>query len=378
MTKTLTITQIVKSGLMAIALGLVACSSAPTLPKPAELGPNPALLAVRASWISQVGVIDFPLSIPVTGAGVTLAGSDGSIASLDAATGNALWRTNIGAKIVAGVGSDGHYSAVVTQQNELVILEVGRELSRIRLTSQVFTAPLVAGKRVFVLGADRSVSAFDAQSGKKLWSNQRSGEALVLRQAGVLTAVNNTLVAGLGGHLVGLNPENGGVLWDTPLANPRGINDIERMVDLVSGVSRNATVVCARAFQAAVGCINAERGTLLWKHAAQGSAGLHGDDKQVYGVEADGRLLAWRLSDGQVAWSSERLRYRQLSSPLVLGRSVVVGDETGTVHFLSRSDGSTLTRLTTDGSAISVAPVLAGSSLIVATRTGSVFGFVPQ
>jgi len=57
---------------------------------------------------------------------------------------------------------------------------------------------------------------------------------------------------------------------------------------------------------------------------------------------------------------------------------VVVGDETGTVHFLSRSDGSTLTRLTTDGSAISVAPVLAGGSLIVATRTGSVFGFVPQ
>jgi hypothetical protein len=37
-----------------------------------------------------------------------------------------------------------------------------------------------------------------------------------------------------------------------------------------------------------------------------------------------------------------------------------------------------LTRLTTDGSAIVAAPVLAGNTVVVVTRTGGVFGFVPQ
>jgi outer membrane assembly lipoprotein YfgL len=289
-----------------------------------------------------------------------------------------LWRINIGAAIAAGVGSDGKYVAVVTKGNDLIVLDGGRELWRSRLATQVFTSPLVAGERVFVLGADRSVTALDAKSGRRLWQNQRPGEALVLRQAGVLTAVQNTLVVGLSGRLNGLNPSNGAVVWDAPVATPRGTNDIERMVDLVSGTSRNGDVVCVRAFQAAIGCVDAVRGNVTWKHPATGAVGLHGDDRQVYGVEDDGRLMAWALGNGAVVWSSDRLRYRQLSAPVVVGRSVVIGDESGLVHLISRADGTPLTRLSTDGSAIAVTPVLAAGTLVVVTRNGGVFGFQPE
>jgi outer membrane protein assembly factor BamB len=92
---------------------------------------------------------------------------------------------------------------------------------------------------VFRAGADRSVTAFDGQTGRRLWSQQRPGEPLVLRQAGVLLAVGDTLVAGLAGRLVGMNPVNGSVRWDAPIATPRGTNDVERLVDLVGGVSRD-------------------------------------------------------------------------------------------------------------------------------------------
>jgi hypothetical protein len=63
---------------------------------------------------------------------------------------------------------------------------------------------------------------------------------------------------------------------------------------------------------------------------------------------------------------------------MLLGRSVIVGDETGWLHFLSREDGSPLTRIPTDASAIVGAPVLAGQTLIVMTRRGGVFGFRPE
>jgi hypothetical protein len=55
-----------------------------------------------------------------------------------------------------------------------------------------------------------------------------------------------------------------------------------------------------------------------------------------------------------------------------------MGDETGTLHFLSRVDGSPMNRLTTDGSAIVAAPVVSGQTLIAVTRRGGIFGFRPE
>jgi outer membrane protein assembly factor BamB len=55
-----------------------------------------------------------------------------------------------------------------------------------------------------------------------------------------------------------------------------------------------------------------------------------------------------------------------------------VGDGFGFVHLLSREDGTLLNRLATDGSAIASAPVAAGSTLIVVTHNGGVYGFVPE
>ena len=149
-------------------------------------------------------------------------------------------------------------------------------------------------------------------------------------------------------------------------------------MDLVGRVSRLGDVVCVRAFQSNVGCVNASRGALLWTKPANGSEGVHGDERFVFGTESDGKVMAWRRADGERAWMSDRLQYRLLSAPLSVGRSVVIGDNTGLVHVLSREDGSPLTRLTTDGTAIVGAPVLAGDTLVVVTKGGGVFGFSPE
>ena len=372
--------QLARTGLLllALALGLVACSGTSNLIKPAELAPNPSLLGARLAWTAKVDPIDFPLDVKVNGHLVALASSNGLVAVLDGRTGSELWRAKLADAIAAGVGSDGRLVAVLTRQNDLVILESGRELWRHKTSAQGFTPPLVAGGRVFHLAADRSVTAFDAASGRRLWTQQRPGEALVLRQAGVLLAVGDTLVVGLGGRLVGMNPGNGTTRWEAPIATPRGTNDVERLVDVIGRVSREADVLCARAFQAAVACVNASRGNVLWTKPASGSVGLHGDEKLVFGVESDGKVMAWQRADGQLAWSSEQLRHRGISTPLAVGRSVVVGDASGLVHWLSREDGALLNRMATDGSAVVSGPVLAEGTLVVVTRQGGIFGFKPE
>lgn len=370
---------------IALTVALAGCSMLPSFigggperPKPAELPPNVALIAVRPAWTARIGEVALPMTVNVTGGTVTVASTNGTVAAIDAATGRDLWRASAGGPIAAGVGSDGQTAAVVTRSNELVALAGGREAWRQKLSAVSYTAPFVAGGRVFVLTADRSVSAYDGQTGRKLWTRQRPGEPLVLRHAGVMLAVGDTLVVGLSGRLVGMDPLTGASRWEAPIATPRGVNDVERLVDLVGSVSRVGTSVCARAFQAAVGCVDASRGAVVWTKAASGGEGVGGDDKMVFGTESDGKVIAWQRATGERAWVSDRLRYRGLTAPLSLGRSVVIGDDTGLVHMLSREDGSPLNRLSTDGTPVMAAPVLAGNTLVVLTRSGGVFGFVPE
>jgi outer membrane protein assembly factor BamB len=368
--------------ILLFTVGLSACSSlfsgGSEKPKPAELPPNPDLIAVRLAWSARVGVVDFPVTVNVNGDTIALASGDGTGAAIDAVSGRDLWRASVGAPLAAGVGSDGKLAAVVTRTNELVALLAGKEAWRQKLTAVAYTTPFVAGKRVFVMTADRAVSAFDGQTGRKLWTQQRTGEPLVLRHSGAMLAVGDTLVVGLSGRMVGLNPLTGSVRWEAPLATPRGINDVERLVDVVGSVSRIGDTVCARTFQATVGCANAVSGAVLWTMPAIGAEGVHGDAELVFGTEADGKLIAWRRDSGEKAWTSDRLQYRDLTAPLALGRSVVVGDSAGLVHLVSREDGSSLNRLATDGTAIVAAPVLAGNTLVVVTRSGGVYGFVPR
>ena len=367
-----------------LAAGLAGCSMLPFIgggaekPKPAELPPNAALIAVRPAWTARVGEVNLPLMVNVSGGTVAAASGDGTVAVIDAATGRDIWRASAGGPLAAGVGSDGTLVAVVTRANELVALSGGKEAWRQKLPAVAYTAPFVAGARVFVLTADRAVTAFDGRSGRKLWTQQRPGEPLVLRHAGVILAVGDTLVAGLSGRMVGLDPLTGAVRWEAPLATPRGINDVERLVDLVGSVSRVGDSVCARAFQASVGCVNAARGGVLWTKPANGTEGVHGDDRLVFGTETDGKVVAWKRENGERAWVTDRLQYRGLTAPLALGRSVVIGDNTGLVHMLSREDGTPLNRLATDGSPVAAAPVLAGNTLVVVTRSGGIYGFVPE
>lgn len=348
-------------------------------PEPVALGPNVVRVPVRQSWTANIGPVDFGLTPHVDpGNRLLLASDNGTVVALDGTTGQQIWRASAGAPLSAGVGSDGKLAAVVTRDNEVVAFENGQERWRQRVGAQVYTAPLVAGARVFVLAGDRSITAFDGESGRQIWTRSGKGEPLVLQHPGVLLAVRNTLVAGLSGRLTGIDPGNGSIRWEAPIASPRGTNDVERLVDLVGRSSRQGDVVCVRAFQAAIGCVNAATGERLWTKPANGFSGIDGDEERLYGSEANGIVRAWAREDGKTLWNIDRFKYRRLTAPLVIGRSIAMGDDAGNVFMLSREDGSDVNRLATDGTPIAAEPVQVGNTLVVVTRKGGVFGFVPE
>jgi len=366
-----------------LATGLVGCAA--DKPKPTELETLKPQIAGRQVWSARVDSVQFPLAVAVRDGAFVVAGGDGTVLAVEAQSGRELWRGQVGAKVAAGVGSDGRYAAVVTTDNELVVLDKGVKLWSSRLASRTSTAPFVAGERVFVVGVDRVVHAFDALDGRRLWTFQRPGEALTLAQPGVLSSYKNTLVVGIAAVMLGLDPTTGSVRWEVAVTSPRGTNEVERLNDLVGPLLRVGDTLCARAFQTAVGCVAltgggsaAERATVRWSRNAGGQQAVGGDADFVYGADATDRVSAWRAGGGELAWTQERLLYRGLSAPLSAGKTVMFGDFEGQVHFLSRTDGTTQLRLPTDGSPVAAQPVLSGTTVLVVTRNGGLFAFRPE
>lgn len=362
------------AALLALLL-LAACAGGPEKPKPVPLEPLAAQIGVRQVWSARIEATAAPVAVARPAAVFVVAARDGALLALAADTGRELWRAEAGARNASGAGSDGRWAAVVTRDNELVAFDAGRELWRSRLIARVVTSPLVAGERVFVMGVDRVVHAFDVMDGRKLWTLQRPGDALTLSQAAVVAPFKDSLLVGQGARLAAVDPRAGSVRWELPFATPRGTNEVERLADLVGPLARQGNVVCARAFQSAVSCADAERGSLLWTRPAGGTSNVAADGERVYGVDASGRITAWRAANGDVAWTSEKLLYRQLSGPAVFGRAVAFGDFEGWLHFFDRDTGTPLLRLPTDGSAIVLPPVAVAGTLLVATRSGSLLAF---
>lgn len=360
--------------LMGVCLLVAACSG-PSRPKPEAIPSVNVLQDIRLKWTADVGAIDYPLLLTVQSNRVALANAKGQVSLLDAQIGKDLWRVALNTKVSAGVGTDGQQVALVTRDNQLIALKDGQVMWRQTLPAQSFTAPLVAGARVFVLTAERVVMAFDGASGRPLWTQQRTGEPLVLKQAGVLMAFKNTLLVGLSGRLLALNPDTGVVRWENAVATPRGVNDMERLVDMVAPASRAGDVVCVRAFQSQVGCVNAEKGQLLWSRAAPGERGISGNDNLMVSILPNGVVQAWNRANGERAWETERLKYRVLSAPLVTPRGILVADNGGNLYLLSLADGALLNRVKLAGDELVAAPLAAGNVVVTVTKEGRVSGY---
>ena len=355
-----------------VFLGIVLTACGASKPKPAQIPAIKADKPIQALWQFKLGGdVSFVQSLQSVQERMALTSDDGKIAVVNTRNGQLVWRHELKTALNTGAGFDGEHVAVVTLNNELVMLQTGKVMWRNRLTSQSYTPPLVAGERVFMMMADRSILAFDLSSGQRLWMQQRPGEPLVLKQNGVLFPFQNTLLVGLGGRLTAINPDNGQLKWDVPVANPRGINDLERLVDLVAKPSRVANSVCVRAFQAQVGCVDALRGSILWTRASVGSQGVDGDAKTLIGTESNGMVQAWNRATGDRLWDSDRLKYRELTGPLFTSKGVVIGDSGGWLYLLSSADGSLINRVQTSSDGFASTPTaLADGGFVVLTRDG--------
>jgi outer membrane protein assembly factor BamB len=359
---------------------LTGCSSLNPFAKPPP--DAPAALAAftpgmspKTVWSYSIGKAENGFFSPAFAAeSVFTAAADGALARVEAASGKLQWRINAGTKLTAGVGSDGETVAVVGTKGVLMAFDANGKLRwKEQLGSNVLTTPAVGDGLVVIRGSDNRIIAFDAQTGSRRWVALRTTPPLILHGGpGVVIDSGTVYVAQPGGKLLALNGLNGGPRWESVVAESRGATELERISDLVGRPVVTTNEVCATSFQGRLACFDPINGTTRWSKELSSQVGPTVDERFVFAVDTRSAVSGFSRDSGQNVWRNEKMLFRQLSTPVSLGRAVIVGDFKGFLHFLSREDGALLARVATDGSAILGTPVVSDARAIFQTQAGTV------
>ena len=217
----------------ASALVISGCSSTNSH-EPAELNDIRELVQSSEVWSKNLGQTEGSLIAPVvTSTGIYSAGGN-ELYRIDPKTGDIVWSREADAEISAGVGSDGHYIAVGTVKGEVEVYDSeGERLWTARLSSEVSVPPLVGSGFVFVRTADTRITAFDAASGERRWRYQSQVPSLTVRAPSQMRfSPAGVLVGQANGRLLALDG-NGRTVFEALVAQPKGITEVERLVDVV-------------------------------------------------------------------------------------------------------------------------------------------------
>lgn len=381
-------------GVVALALvGLSSCawwedvhifSTAPKH-KPTVLTEVKATLSVKPLWNANVGKARRYLFTPaLMETDVVLAGGDGIVERRALSSGTRVWRKDLDQTLSAGVGVDGDTIAVAATNGELIALDgTGKQKWRTQMSAEVLSAPAVGEGLVIVRTSDNRVFAYDADSGRRKWTYQRSQQPLVLRGNPGMVISGGLVYGGFpGGRLIALNVANGNLRWEASVAVPKGATDLERVADVVGTPVVTGREICAAAFQGRAGCFDATNGNPLWYRDISTATGMEVDGRFIFITDDDSYVQAFTRTSGSSIWKADALAYRRLTAPASVGRAVVVGDYKGFVHWLSREDGALIARSQTDGSPILVAPrsFSAGGApaVLFQTQDGGVYAFATE
>ncbi len=364
-------------------LTLAACSSAKDERRvPTPLTEFKPVLDVQQTWKSSVGKAGRYLFAPIAvGDAVYAAGTNGSVAKIDAKTGKDLWRTKVDSDLSAGVGSDGTLTAVGGLKGGVYVLGPdGKLLWKVTAPGEIISPPLVGNGFVIVRTVDGQITAYSAQTGEQKWVYRNRAVPLSLRvSSGMTFAGDAAVLAGFpGGSFAAINLHTGDAYWQTPVSYPKGVTEVERINDVTGAPALVGAQTCAVTFQGQLGCFDANSGRVVWEKPFSSTSGVALDDRTAVAGDDWSVVSAFDAATGKPLWHNDKLKNRAVGVPFLLGHAAVLGDFEGYVHFLSGDDGTFVARMKTDGSAITSAPVLAGDTLVVKTHDGDLYGFRPR
>jgi len=346
-----TLPHIFRYLLLIAVVALSACADEDNLEQPTELTPFRSEQYLQVSWLASTGagveeqyVFLHPLilkEIAVTSS------RDGVINIIDIKTGDFIDDIELDTTVSAGVSGDEEVWLVATRDAHVIAIDAKQRVERwrTRVPSEVLARPVIHEDTVVVRTIDGKLLSLNLQSGKIRWQYQRAIPDLTLRGTSEPVVARDRIFAGLAdGRLIAISPDNGEVVWDVALTVPAGRSEIQRLVDIDGDVELYGRVLYAASFQGRVAAIDVDRGQFLWARDFSTHTGVVLDEKTLYSSDENGNIWALDRLNGATIWKQDKLAYRNLTRPTIIGDYLAVGDFEGYVHLLSKYDGHFVAR----------------------------------
>jgi outer membrane protein assembly factor BamB len=322
---------------------------------PTPLTPIKETVTPKAAWSVKVGKARGFRLVPVVEEGRVYAiGADGEFTVLDAESGRVATQVNTKHAFSGGLGAGENLLFAGTLKGDVVALgRDGKVAWTTSVAGEVIAPPSVSRKTAVVRTSDGRIFGLSTEDGKRRWVFQRPTPSLLLRtEAGVMTLAGDVVAGYPNGKLIALDLEDGKLTWEVTVSLPRGATELERIADVGGLPLIDGNTVCAAAYQGKLGCFDIQSRTVIWSRDISSARSLASDTKNIYAVDDTGAVHALDKKTGASVWTQDKLKYRKLTAPLVLGNRVIVGDGFGYLHVLSTDNGALIGRLSTDGSQV--------------------------
>lgn len=313
----------------------------------------------------------------VVGDRVYAAAAKGYIGAYDARTGRETWWTRVDNRLIGGIGTDSEQLYVVTTDAVLKALSHDGDLNwEVQLPTESLVAPQSNGRQVVVQTVEGQLIAFSQNNGERQWQYDSNMPVLSFRGNAVPWVDGSQVVAGFdNGRVVSLDVADGSVEWQQALGSPSGRTQLERIVDVdASPVVRDGSVYIA-GYQGKVAALSLRTGEEAWSRSVSSLRAPAVDNGRIVVAAADGQLVGYDLDSRREIWRHNKLEWRRLSAPIVLGDRVLVGDFEGYLYAVDQDDGSIAARTYVDDGGIRSAMVRYRDTVILLSNSGLVASY---
>ncbi len=332
---------------------------------------------VQSVWKNSIGDLEKAHSVIrpyITGDLVYLTDAEGRVEAWQRMDGKRIWSVTLKEEITGGVNGGDDIVVVGTGNGVVIALSTvdGQEKWRTSVSSEVMALSQAKFGVIVARTNDSKVHALDIGQGNIVWKAGRGTPPLTLRGASEPKVVGDSVLVGYDdGKMAALSMRDGTELWETTVSVPGGRSELERMSDIDGEIAYVNGIVYAASFNGRVVAVDMDTGKILWAKDLSSHVGLSADESSVYVTDSDDSVWALDIVTGATLWRQDKLLYRDLTAPKVMGKYVVVGDFKGYLHWFSKEDGKLVGRENIAGDAIKVAPIIINDRAYVFANNGS-------
>jgi outer membrane protein assembly factor BamB len=346
--------------------------------KPAKLQEFAAQMRVKEIWTADSGASAAKLAVTLSPAldGDVIYTSDpkGRVRAFAADSGRRLWQARVKQLVTGATAAGDGLVVVATKKGEVIALNRadGHRLWTSGISSQALAPAAIGAGVVVVQSVDGKLTALSAADGKRLWRYERTEPPLSLHGTARPVIVADAVLTGFAsGKVAAVHLQSGKLLWELPVAQPQGRNEVERLVDVDVSPVVVRNVLYAASYQGKIIALDAQTGRILWSRDVSTFSGMDADASNIYLTDDRGNVMAFDQRTGASVWKQEQLRARQLNAPRYVDGLVAVGDLEGYVHWLSSDDGRFVARHRVGSKAVRSQALADHNMLYVSNQSGN-------